>query len=185
MRAMIIGVPCRGKTTLCNKLKEQYPDIRVCNLGHIRNDMGLHTPHQGFDLEVAPQDLGCYYKVLRTLLRHNSENYVMEGYGLGPRKALKMAEQFDMPIVLLAHQETTTAEDDLYKSLQYDAETKWTRRRTHPYLYDLFSFYKTVEQKWVRQMPKDMVFYTDEAFETTIDAAYDYLVAKYEELKVW
>ncbi len=174
MKAIIIGTPGKGKTTLCKMIKQNYPDVAIISLGGLRSPLGIHKPHLGYETEIAPEYTDFFTNVVDGAMSIH-KNFVVEGYGLNPEDALYLANKHSCPCVLLCHKNTTSQEDfELVR--KYDDKDKWTSRRDDEYLKNLYSFYKEVEKSWIVKMPSDLIFSTDINFASSIKNAYDYII---------
>ena len=174
MKAIIIGVPGRGKTHLCNLLCEYYPDARVVKVDKIRETIGIYEPLAAYETEVAAVDIPLLEHVLDCCIKHyQDKDMIIEGYGLAPESALSLSRKYDIPVVILTHQTTSVAEDvELIK--KYDDER--SRIRTKEYLLEVHKFYKEIEKKWIKRMPRNTVFATERFFKDKINKAFQYLL---------
>ena len=174
MKAIIIGTPGKGKTTLCNMICQNYPNVAIISLGGLRHPLGVHQPHMGFETEVAPQNMSFFRNIVDTAMSFYS-SYIVEGYGLAPEDALYLGQKHRCPAILLCHK-NISAEEDFRLVRKYDSKNKWTARREDDYLKELYKFYKSVEIEWITRMPDNAIFSTDKNFKSMLDNAYDYIV---------
>lgn len=180
MKAIIIGTPGKGKTTLTKRLKESFPDTHIVSIGGIRTPLGIHEPHKGYETEVSPENTSFLYAVLDKAL-DAYENIILEGYGLSPKDAWSLGDKYRCPVILLCHKDTTALKDfELVR--KYDAPDKWTNNRTDEYLQKLYKFYKEVENKWIKEFPKAYTFDTSIDFENTIQQAETFIKEKNSEI---
>ncbi len=173
MRAIIIGVPGRGKTRLANRIIEDKKDIRVIQLGPLRSALGIHEPHKGYETEVAPSNISLLLNVIDKAVADQNE-FIIEGYGLSPEYAISLSGKYNAKTILLTHA-STTADEDVQMLKKYDAKDKWTAFRSDEYLLELFKFYKEVEQKWIEDTPNFLAFDTRYIFDEVIEKAYYFL----------
>lgn len=174
MKAIIVGTPGKGKTTLARMLKQDYPNAIVVSLCKLRGALGIHEPHKGYETEVAPQNAQLLYQVLDMML-DSFESIIVEGYGLAPEDGNSLGSKHHCPVVLLCHK-GTTIEQDVALMRAHDAKDKWTNFRTDEYLHSLCSFYKRVELEWIERMSTDSIFDTSNDFQMTLQCAYDYII---------
>ena len=173
MKAIIIGTPGKGKTTLCNMIKQDYLSIATISLGGLRNPLGIHQPHMGHETEIAPENISFFKSIIEGAMSFHKD-YIVEGYGLSPEDALQIGDNHKCPVVLLCHK-NTSAKEDFEFVRKYDSKNKWTARRDDDYLRKLYEFYKIVKTKWISCMPENMVFSTDGNFKLALRNAYHYI----------
>ena len=181
MKAIIIGTPGKGKTTLCLRLREEFPNIRTISLGGLRSPLGIHEPHKGYETEVSPENEMFFRNIVDNAMCLD-EDFIVEGYGLKPEDARYLSEVHSCPCILLCHKNTTALED-FKMERKYGNENKWSARRSDEYLKKLYEFYKSVELKWIERMPSELVFDTGSDFDGEMERAYEYLLGRNE--RIW
>ncbi len=174
MKAIIIGTPGKGKTTLANNLKDQYDNLAIISLGPLRSSLGIHEPHKGYETEVSEKNTPFLVNIVDSAMKQH-EDFIVEGYGLSPEDAITLGQKHNCPVVLLCHKHTS-ATSDFSLVRKYDAKDKWTARRSDEYLLKLYAFYKSVENRWIERMLSDAVFTTDLDYTGELRRAYDYIV---------
>ena len=182
MKAIIIGTPGKGKTTLANMIREDYPDARIISLGSLRGPLGIHEPRKGYEAEIAPENTALFCEIVSKAM--NCDDFIVEGYGLAPEDALRLANNHTCPVILLCHKSTTALQDYIFVR-KYDDKDKWTAKRPDEYLKRLYEFYKTVEDKWISRMPEEMIFSTDKDFDRSIREAYQYIIDNQNAIKTY
>ena len=176
MKVIILGVPCRGKTTLCNKLLEEHPNTKVLCTDKLRQALDVYDPDNNYPTEVAPEDISLIVRVVQEFLYH-FDNCIVEGSGLSPRDAKSITFSFNIPVILLTHR-NTTVKQDLELIRKYDNKNKWTNNRTDQYLLKRLEFYKRVEEDWFKHFDKNAVFETSQCFDSVLQQAFDYIGQK-------
>lgn len=174
MKAIIIGTPGKGKTTLAKILKQDYPNTVIVSLCKLRGALNIHEPYKEYETEVAPQNVKILYQLLDIML-NIYENIIIEGYGLNPENAKNLGNKHHCPVILLCHKDTNI-EQDIELVRKYDDKNKWTNFRTNEYLHSLYSFYKQVELKWIESMPASNIYDTSDNFQATLQDAYNYII---------
>ena len=175
MKAIIIGTPGKGKTTLCNMIKQDYPNIATISVGSLRSPLGIHKPHMGYETEIAPENIQFFKNIIESAMSFHKD-YIVEGYGLSPKDALQIGNNHKCPVVLLCHR-NTSAEEDFELVRKYDSKDKWTAKRSDVYLKKLYEFYKNVETHWISSMPENMIFSTDDNFDLALRNAYQFILS--------